>query len=264
MQVQINLLKKMRACPSSTHPSRPVATLLEVQVAAGPIESRSLPFLRMRLPMMNLALCGTWPTSSIDPLSQVFLKDGLLERIPQRFFLKKLSLEEQLEFDKEWFAKKNKKADACCTPDQWEGYQFSFDEKHHFRAGFNISYDFTGKRLRIAAYEVRNKKKLSLESLALFKEKQLYIIDYTANNCGLTTPNHAMQRDCIPGDAHKTEITIGGSLNADVYDYAAMNNTARVIDTRTKSCLPIYSAIFDDSIAADIGFSWDLTTGSII
>lgn len=33
-------------------------------------------------------------------------------------------------------------APACCSPDQWEGYEFSWDPRHHFRAGMNISYGF--------------------------------------------------------------------------------------------------------------------------
>lgn len=129
---------------------------------------------------------------------------------------------------------------TCCSPDQWEAYSFSFDPRHHFRAGLNISYgilsfckiflfltffsnwniDYTGKRFRILIEEHRNgNRSRVLESIALYDKKTLYVIDHTNNGACRKEPlTGDMEQDCVPSDGKKeASITIGGSLKADVW-----------------------------------------------
>jgi hypothetical protein len=102
----------------------------------------------------------------------------------------------------------------CCTADQWEGYRFSWDERRHFRAGFNISYDYTNKRIRTLITEmVRGNRERVFETIALFAQKRIFVINHRTNSCHVSTLNEEMQRDCIPPHAvHEGSIIVGGAL----------------------------------------------------
>jgi len=156
---------------------------------------------------------------------------------------------------------------TCCSPDQWEAYSFSFDPRHHFRAGLNISYDYTGKRFRILIEEHRNgNRSRVLESIALYDKKTLYVIDHTNNGACRKEPlTGDMEQDCVPSDGKKeASITIGGSLKADVWVFnrTEHEHDLHFVQVRTTAeCYPIDSFASSERIGVDTTFTWDITKG---
>jgi len=156
---------------------------------------------------------------------------------------------------------------TCCSPDQWEAYAFSFDPRNHFRAGMNISYDYSGKRVRILIEEHRNgNRSRVLESIALFAKKALFIIDHTNNGaCHQEALTGDMEQDCVPSDGkNEATITIGGSLSANVWTFNRTEHGQDLHYTQVRTasgCYPIDSFVSSERIGVDVTYTWDLTNG---
>jgi hypothetical protein len=154
----------------------------------------------------------------------------------------------------------------CCTADQWEGYEFAWDERHHFRAGINISYDYTNKRLRTLLTETQHgNRERVLESIALFAQKKIYVINHRNNVCHVGTLNDEMHQNCIPSHASfQGSIVLGGALAANLWAWEAYINGTRNLfyEVRTAaSCIPIEGIIFVRRNRADVNSWWDITKG---
>lgn len=177
--------------------------------------------------------------------------------------------EGQLLYD-EWVKKQTPKdepkANPCCSPDQWEGYQFSFDEREHFRAGLNVSYDYTNKRLRVLIEErTPNNKKKILEAISLYNNNTMYLIDHTSNTCTSEQLNESMIQDCVPKDAVlETSPVLGGSLKTNLYRFSRTDHDEDVdfIEVRTQdNCFPVDVFAASNRFGVDENFFWDITLG---
>jgi len=154
----------------------------------------------------------------------------------------------------------------CCTSDQWQGYMFSWDESRHFRAGFNISYDYTNKRTHVLIEEQEgNRRRRVIETIALYQFKKVFIIDHNTQQCHEADLEGDMRQDCVPQNAtHAGQITIGGELPANIWEWeeGPRNSSRRIMELRTVStCTPIDSFVTGRFIHVDVNYYWNITQG---
>jgi len=158
-------------------------------------------------------------------------------------------------------------AQRCCMPDQFEGFRFDFDEKHHFRAGTNVSFDFTNSRARVVFHDrIGDSRVQARETLALFASNTLYEIDWIRRNCTKYTLTEKMEKDCVPHHARlEATHTIGGLIPCHTWGYDVVNQDGVIIHVLTtrvaSSCFGVYGAQFNDRIGVDVDFVWDETPG---
>eukprot|EP01111_Echinosteliopsis_oligospora_P004513 TRINITY_DN173_c0_g1_i1.p1 TRINITY_DN173_c0_g1~~TRINITY_DN173_c0_g1_i1.p1 ORF type:complete len:222 (-),score=38.62 TRINITY_DN173_c0_g1_i1:67-732(-) len=155
----------------------------------------------------------------------------------------------------------------CCTPDQWEAYDFAWDPERDFRAGLNISYDATNQQIAVGLSESHGpERQRTYDIISLWSKKLTYIVDYHSKQCYTTELTEPFVKQCIPDDAKFVNAaTIGGTLNVDIF--AFQDNQTFVFSTVTSgTCIPVSTT----TIRADNGRGepdvatqniWDVTAG---
>jgi hypothetical protein len=108
------------------------------------------------------------------------------------------------------------------------------------------------------------------EAIALHKEKKLYFIDANAKGdhiyqCWTERLEEPFHTDCVPSNAkHDKEITIGGTLHADLWTYhiAFRNVTMAGYEIRAKdNCFLIEGVNRVHKWGAWFHSVWDMTSG---
>jgi Ependymin len=142
----------------------------------------------------------------------------------------------------------------------------SYDEKHHWRAGINVSFDFSGKKL---AFEIHERHAESsrriLSEIVDFNTKTAYSVNWDDKSCQTHTISHEMEKDCTPADAKlEGRPVIGGALKAYLYafEFGSGEQSIRGMETRAShNCVPIESALINKKWGVDQTSYFDYTTG---
>eukprot|EP01112_Ceratiomyxa_fruticulosa_P019343 TRINITY_DN631_c0_g1_i1.p1 TRINITY_DN631_c0_g1~~TRINITY_DN631_c0_g1_i1.p1 ORF type:complete len:221 (+),score=44.92 TRINITY_DN631_c0_g1_i1:77-739(+) len=153
----------------------------------------------------------------------------------------------------------------CCTPNQWQDYNFNWEPYRGFAAGINITYDAVNTRTVAQIFEnVGPERTRSLDIIALYASKQIFMIDWKRNRCVLADLTEPFEKACIPQQANfLTSITLGGSLNAYVFGWESFNGTYDIsIVSADGNCWPISNKILTgQSQIVDGDDSWNVTPG---
>eukprot|EP01111_Echinosteliopsis_oligospora_P017292 TRINITY_DN743_c0_g1_i1.p1 TRINITY_DN743_c0_g1~~TRINITY_DN743_c0_g1_i1.p1 ORF type:complete len:237 (-),score=36.72 TRINITY_DN743_c0_g1_i1:79-753(-) len=154
----------------------------------------------------------------------------------------------------------------CCTPDQWQGYNFAWDYERDFRAGLNISYDATNSLMAIALSESHGPEhQRTYDIISNYDLKRQYIYDFRRKECYTTDLTEEFPKECIPDDAQfLASATIGATLPVDIFGFRV--NETLIFATVAANCIPVEATtiIRDNGRGepdASTSHFWDITAG---
>jgi len=138
----------------------------------------------------------------------------------------------------------------CCSPQQWEGDAAGFSRRNNETFFEYISYDFANRRVRADLYEriwFNHEIKIVQKTL-IEKEVQgvTYVYDIEKDGtCTYKQNDHEVRQMCVrSGYSHKYDYTIGGELQATLYQYRQRDYDEEV-EVASKTCIPIAGFVFN-------------------
>lgn len=149
-------------------------------------------------------------------------------------------------------------APACCAPDQSTSFSFSWDERRHWRAGVNVSYDYTNQR--VAMYIGAHDHLLA--ELVDFKTKTAVTVDFTSKTCHTTKVEHSMEKDCVPeGATPAQKYKVAGQMPATLYEFHLPDGGEGYEQRSDANCATFQSVFVDERFGAMVTETLDWKTG---
>jgi len=156
---------------------------------------------------------------------------------------------------------------ACCSPDQWQAYDFDWDPERDFRAGLNISYDATNQQIAVGLSEAHGpERSRTYDIISIWSTKKSYIYDYHKKECFTTEITEEFPKQCVPTNAKfLNSATIGITLNVNVFGFQ-QNDTYIFSTVTADTCVPVTTTtIRSDNGRGEPDVStqniWDVTPG---
>eukprot|EP01092_Planopodium_desertum_P003360 TRINITY_DN15_c0_g2_i1.p2 TRINITY_DN15_c0_g2~~TRINITY_DN15_c0_g2_i1.p2 ORF type:complete len:219 (+),score=70.64 TRINITY_DN15_c0_g2_i1:30-659(+) len=139
----------------------------------------------------------------------------------------------------------------CCTPNQWNGKQVSWDPYRFVRREVTINYDYTNQRERFDVQDYHGAP-VVYSILILYQSNTMYTFNTTS--CAKTSLTTPMRQFCVPSNAtYAGTITIG-ETSANVWQEVYGDYRIDTIHTNDASCIPI-NIVAVDAARFDVDFN---------
>jgi len=137
-------------------------------------------------------------------------------------------------------------AQRCCTPQQWEGELTGANYAINDFFWEDVHYDFQNQRARFDVFSNDNRSVVVNTIIERFDQGRIYnIFPGPKGNCTYFIVSGKMPEACTPQNPSGVyPYTIGITLNARVYEFAAPNGIFQAWSVTADQCIPINGNYF--------------------